>query len=296
VRSAESLGTTLISVTGGEPLLRPDLYELLHYIHERGLATHMCTNGVLLDRDNVLLLRDSGVDAVSVSIESTEREIHETLRGPGSFDRAVAGVRLLRELAPDIRIGINYLITTANFRNMAAMIPFAESLGVHQVKFAPIHTNLLHRRKRIESYGNLIFVEEDLEDLNREVRELVRVAARSKMQTTSTMFFSGITQLYSKPKRFRCYAGYAACAINPNGTVTPCCDMESALSVRDKPLEEIWRSPEFHGLRKKVERCDSSCWDTTNTELSLRLRPGALIIDALQTWRDVEFYFKDGSR
>lgn len=296
IRSAMKLKTTLVSITGGEPLLRPDVFDIIRYARDQGLAVHVCSNGVLLDREKAIKLGESGVNTVSISIESPVREIHEKLRGQNTFEPAVESVRLLRQLAPSVQVGINYLITTANFRNMAAMIPFAESLGAHQLKYAPIHTNLLHRRKRIEQYGSLLFGEEDLEELDREVDELVRASAHSKLLTTSTMFLSGIAGLYSEPHRFRCYAGYAACAINPIGIVAPCCDMDGSLSVRDMPLEEIWRSKEFQALRRRVDRCSSSCWDTTNTELSLRLRPTALIRELAQTWRDIGFYYgKDES-
>jgi len=296
LRSGAKLGVTIVSMSGGEPLLRDDVFEFIRYTRELGMALHMCSNGVLLDRENVLRLRDSGINTISISVESPVREIHETLRGRGTFDPAIESIRLLRELAPQVRIGINYLITTVNYKNMAAMIPFAESLGVHQIKFAPIHTNLLHKRKRLESYRDLIFTGEAIDDLDREVRELMKAAAHSRIQSTAPMFLSGIAQLYTKPRRFKCYAGYAACAVTPSGIVVPCCDMEGAISVRDKPLDEIWRSEEFKQLRRQVSHCNSSCWDTTNAELSLRLRPASLIGDLLETWRDIGFYFGDEER
>lgn len=296
LRSGAKLGVSIVSLSGGEPLLRGDVFEFIRYTRELGMALHMCSNGVLLNRENVLRLRDSGVNTVSISLESSVPEIHETLRGKGTFEPAVESIRLLRELAPDVHIGINYLITTVNYKNMAAMIPFAESLGVHQIKFAPIHTNLLHKRKRLESYRDLIFTEEALEDLDREVQELMKATARSRIQTTSTVFLSGITQLYSKPRTFRCLAGYAACAVTPSGIVVPCCDMEGTISVRDKPLDVIWRSEEFKPFREQVHHCNSSCWDTTNAELSLRLRPASLIGDLVETWRDIGFYLGDEER
>ena len=294
IRSGVKLGTMLVSVGGGEPLLRPDLFEILRYVRHQGLASHICSNGVLLDREKAAALAECGVNTVSISIESPHREIHERLRGEGSFEPAVRAVRLLREVAPSVQIGINYLITTVNFRNMAEMIPFAESLGVQQLKYAPIHTNLLHRRKRLDHFGSLLFGEEDIEELGREVDDLIVAAKKSDLVTTSTMFLSGITALYSAPRRFRCFAGYAAVAINPAGIVTPCCDMDGTVSVRDKPLEAIWRSKEFQELRRRVHHCNSSCWDTTNAELSLRLRPTALVGELVQTWRDVRFYYDRG--
>jgi MoaA/NifB/PqqE/SkfB family radical SAM enzyme len=291
IDAGRRLGTTLVSITGGEPLLRRDLYELIAYARNQGMAVHMCSNGLLLDEDAAVKLSQAGVGTVSISIESPSRETHEQLRGKGSFDPAVQAVRNLRAFAPDVRVGINYLITTANYHNMADMIPFAESLDAHQFKSAPIHTNLLHRRKRLEHYGDLIFGQEDVEDLEREVNALIEAAHKSHLQTTSTMFFSGISRLYTDPHGFRCYAGYASCAVDPEGRVSPCCDMDSQFSVRDRPLDEIWLSPAFDKMREKVRNCSQSCWDTTNTELSLHLSMRALLSDIPQTWRDVRFYF-----
>lgn len=291
LQSAHRLGCTLVSMTGGEPLLRPDVFELVRFARELGMAVHLCSNGILLTRDNILCLRDAGVNALSVSIESPEPEPHNSLRGPHSFERAVQGIRLVRELAPEVQVGINCVIMRLNYKNIAAMIPFAEKVGAHQIKFAPIHTNLLHRRKRIEHYADLIFAQEDLDALDREIGALIAAARHSRTLTTSAMFFAGMAHLYRDPLRFRCYAGYAACAINPAGVVSPCCDMDGTLSVREQPLETIWRSPEMERLRAQVRHCSRACWDTTNAELSLRLRPASIVRDLVKTWHDVSFYF-----
>lgn len=293
LRSAKKMGTTLVSISGGEPLLRPDVYDIARYAAERGLAVHICTNGTLLNEENVIRLRDARVRTVSISIESPDRQVHEFLRGPNTFARAVAGIRLLRGLAPSVRVSINCVITTANVEGLAEMVPFAESLGVHQIKFAPIHANLLHRRKDRNEFAGLFFTKEDLDVLKREVAALIAACRRSNLLTTSTDFLAGIVSYYQQPQRFRCYAGCVACAIDPTGMVAPCCDMDSTLSVREKPLDEIWCSKEFQALREQVRHCTSVCWDTTNTEFSLRLRPAALLRQSIQTWRDLGFYFDD---
>ena len=291
IDAAERLGTTLVSISGGEPMLRADLYEMIRHARGKGMTVHMCTNGTLMNADRARKLRDAGVSTVSVSVESPRAEVHEHLRGKGTFEPALAAIRLLRETAPEIRVGVNYLITRQNYRNMDEMVAFAELLGVHQIKFAPIHTNLLHRLKDIEEYADLLFTPEDLQELDAQVKLLSNACAKSSLRTTSTDFFSGIADLYSTPHAFRCYAGWAAVAVGPTGSVTPCADMDGSLSVRQRPLDEIWRSREFHEQRRRVQSCDSACWDTTNTELSLRLRPTALVGEFLQNWRDIKFYF-----
>jgi MoaA/NifB/PqqE/SkfB family radical SAM enzyme len=297
VRSAVKLGTTLLVISGGEALLRPEvLFETIRYAREHGIAVHLCTNGAFLNPETVKRLADSGVNTVSVSIESPDREIHDSLRGIGTFDSAVRGIRLLCELTPSIQVGIGVVITAKNFRGMSGMVAFAESLGVQQLKFAPIHTNLLHRRKHFDTYGELIFRTEDLEELEEEVKKLMDVTAHSKLCTSSPMFLSKVTNLYRNPPSFPCYAGYAVCVIGPKGMVAPCSDLEGVQSIRDTPLEEIWRSREFQALRDKVRHCQSACWDTLNAEVSIRLRPRSIVADIGQTWKDIAFYFKEDNR
>ena len=289
--AAEKLGTSLVSITGGEPLLRTDIYEIIRFAADAGMSVHICTNGVLIDGERVARLRDSGVSTVSISLESPEQEIHDYLRGKNTFPAVIDAITMLREGAPKIRIGINYLITRRNYHNMADMVAFAESLGVHQLKFAPIHTNLLHRHKEKDAYDALLFREEDLESLEREVARAREACVKSSLLTTSSDFFSGVTQFYRTPKKFRCYAGYALCAVSASGNVSPCCDMDSEFNVTQQSLDAIWRDPNFHKLRKKVHHCQAACWDTTNTELSLRLRLWSLIGSLSRNWSDLRYYF-----
>ncbi len=297
IRSAVKLKTILLSITGGEALLRPDVFEIIRFAKENGIAVHLCSNGTVLNEKNVAQLRTSGVNTVSISVESTVPEIHERLRGQGTFDRTIRGIRLLLDQAPEVHVGINFLITRVNYRNMADMIPFAEKLGLHQIKFAPIHTNLQHKSKQETEFSELIFTESDLDDLEIEVRKLADAAGKTPLQTTSKVFLNGIVNLYRNPRRsFRCYAGYAACAINPRGMVTPCCDMEGPVNVRQKPLDEIWRSREFKELRRCVRTCSKPCWDTTNAELSLRCSIRGMLGEIGQTWRDLRFYFGNSKK
>lgn len=289
--AAKKLGTSLAAISGGEPLLREDLYELIRFATDCGISIHLCTNAVLLNRDNILRLKDSGVHTVAISLESPNASTHDYLRGDNTFPIVTEAIRELRSLAPEVRIGINYLITRRNYKNMRNMVAFAESLGVQQIKFAPIHTNLLHRNKIRETYDDLLFETEDLDDLRHELRLLKEACKQSHLITTTDAFFNGIDRLYSNPLSFRCFAGYAICAISPTGNVAPCCDKDSYFNVKENSLDCIWRDPEFHKLRKQVHTCTSKCWDTTYTELSLILRPSHLLLNFIRNLRDIKFYF-----
>lgn len=292
IRSAAKLRTVIISITGGEPLLRHDVFELISYAREHGIAVHLNTNGTLLTDEKVGMLGECGLTTLSISLESTEPTPHNAIRGAKTFEKTIEGIRRVRRQVPSIHLGINVLITMINFRGMADLVPFAESLGAHQIKFAPIHTNLLHRDNPLAKFKELVFKEEDLKDLDSELGKLERALAKSRLHSACKYFLRGIKRLYETPGcHFCCYAGYATCVVNPHGSVAPCFDKESPLNVRNSPLERIWGSDEFARLRQEVRNCRQACWDTTNTEISLRFDIRAVLADVTQVWRDIAFYF-----
>ncbi len=292
IDSAVRMHTAVISLTGGEPLLRPDIFEIIDYIRKRGIACHLCTNGTMLNEATVDGLKHAKPNSISVSLDSDRAELHNALRGVDCFNTVVRGIKLLRQTIPEISIGINYLITRKNFHNMARMISFAEKLGANQVKFAPIHTNLMYKYKEPSSFGGLLFTEDDLPELQVELNKLIYAISQTKLYTNSRSFIKGILNLYNgEYRKLPCYAGYVSCVIDPLGEVFLCCGIDGNESVRNKPLEEIWKSSSFQKLRNQVHNCKRDCWDTTNTELNIRCSVKGFIEEFSQVLKDIRFYF-----
>ena len=289
--AATSLGTTLAVISGGEALLRNDLFDIIRFAADEGVSIHLCTNALLLNEEKILRLRDSGVSTVSISIEGPQADIHEYIRGPNTFTPVINAIHKLREIAPQIHIGINYVITKYNYIYMTDMLHFAETLRVHQIKFAPIHTNLLHKNKDFSECSDLLFQEEDIPALEKEVQRVREACRKSSLNTTTDDFFNGISQLPHTSRCVRCYAGYAICSVSPSGYVAPCSEFDSSFNVKERSIVDIWRDPAFHLLRKRVHDCSSACWDTTHTELSLWLRPVTMMRSIAKILRDVKFYF-----
>lgn len=290
--AADKLGTFMLSISGGEALLRPDLCEIVSFATARGINVHLCTNGALVTEERVDALREAGLSMVSISIDGPDGATHDFLRGEKSFDKAVQAIALFRARAPEISVGINFLIAPHNYKRMGEMVEFAEREGVGKLKFAPLHTNLLHRFKSPEDFQDLLFSPDELVEMEAALKEVVSECKRKKIFTVSKDFLKGIPQFYRGQQSFRCYAGYAVAAISPSGELTPCCDIDTGLSVKERPLEEIWRDPAFQEARKRVRHCKAACWDTTNTELSLRLRPTSVLGGLVETFRELRFYFR----
>lgn len=293
IDSAVKMHTMVISITGGEPFLRPDIFQILKRIRENKIAHHVCTNGILLNRAIIERLKDVPPNSISISLDSDQAEVHNKLRGADCFHTIVEGIQLLRRNLPNIKIGINCLICKQNLRGITRMVSFAESLGADQIKFAPIFTNLQHKRKPLESFHGLLFTKDDLPELQKEIRKLRYALSRTKLHTASSIFIREIPSFsIGQHPRFLCYAGYISCAIDPCGIVSPCWDIEGPESIRHKPLEEIWKSSSFQQLRQKVDSCSSNCWCAADTELSIRCSTWFLFKNFSQVLKDIRYYLR----
>jgi MoaA/NifB/PqqE/SkfB family radical SAM enzyme len=289
--AAKKLKTRIVSVTGGEALLRNDIFEILEGITKRGMTAHLCTNGTTLTQDNILNLAKSRLRSISVSLDSHAPENHNFLRGYDCFHDTVEGIQLLRKMIPDLKININFLLCRINYKQMCQMIDLGKQLGVNKISLAPIHQNLQHKDKPKNSFHDLFFYQSDIPDLNRQILKVMRYAKKKQMPISSVRFLKGITNFYTvAPPYHNCYAGFICCAISPWGDVSPCVDMASSVNIRNKPLDQIWTSNTFHLLRGKAQSCSRRCWDTTNAELSIRCQLSGFLHEINNNVKDIMRY------
>ena len=291
IDSAQRMHAAAVVITGGEPLLREDIFDIIKYSRSKGIACHLCSNGTLLDRTAVERLKKSRLNSISVSLDSSNAEIHNKMRGAECFNSVVEGIRLLKYLAPEVRVGINYVIARLNLRGICQMVPLAESLGVDQIKFDILNTSLLHRRKLQADPEGLLLDKNDIASLKQELDNLTDAVSKTGLLTNSTAFLRGILNLRLRESpKYLCYAGYISCAVDPFGYVAPCDGMRGEMSLRDKTFEEICNSPAFQVSRRLTSGCKSRCWDTTHAELNIRCSGLGFLRELPQILREMRFY------
>lgn len=289
--SVARMHPAVISITGGEPLLREDIFEIISYIRTKGISCHLCSNGSLLNPSVVRALGQSGLNSISISLDSSDPDIHNRMRGAECFSKVIKGIGLLIKITPGIKVGINCVITRLNFQGLHRLVPFVEGLGVSQIKFDPIHTNLMHRNKPLTSFEGLLFEAGDIPELESEVRKLKHVLRCSRLLTNSGMFLDGIAGAVSADhRRLPCYAGYVSCAVDAHGEVSVCDNFDGIGNLKEKTFEQIWRSEVFQEARKKVQCCAARCWDSTHAELNIRCSLRGFIRGARQILKEVDFY------
>ena len=239
-------GFKIMIFSGGEPLMRPDIYELVACAAGKGLRPVFGTNGTLLTGAVAEKLKKTGAAAMGISLDSTDPEQHDRFRGaPGAWQAAVDGMRACR------RAGLPFQVHTTvmdwNYEQVEALTDLAvrEGAAAHHVFFlVPTGraVNMEAESLRARQYENL---------LHRLMEKQKTVPIEVK--PTCAPQFMRIARQMGLKLRFQkgCLAGVAYCIINPRGVVQPCAYLDiPAGNVRETPFGLIWRdNPVFKRLR-----------------------------------------------
>jgi SynChlorMet cassette radical SAM/SPASM protein ScmF len=154
------LGLRSIKITGGEPFVRRDIFELLEYLKRNNVGINIETNAVLIRQKEAGALKAASVRQVAVSLDGPDAAVHESLRGvKGSFDDALKGVRAL--IDEKLNVQIITCLWKGNADRVKDTIAFAASLGASSVKINPIHA--ISRAGAMENSGETLSVKETIE-------------------------------------------------------------------------------------------------------------------------------------
>ena len=127
----------ILVLSGGEPLYRPDIFQLAEYATSRGLRTALATNGTLVTKDVAQKIKNAGIKRVSISLDGADASTHDAFRGiPGAFEAAIYGMRNLQQLG--ISVQINTTIARHNAHQLPDVLELARRLGADA-----LHTFLL---------------------------------------------------------------------------------------------------------------------------------------------------------
>jgi MoaA/NifB/PqqE/SkfB family radical SAM enzyme len=213
------LGALTVHFSGGEPLLREDVFELVSYARKLGLLTRINSNGILLNEENVKRLKAAGLTECAVSVDSAEPSVHDRFRGvPNLHERAIEGIRLLRRFGVPCRL-LTVASKSSITEGLAKTIAMGRKLGVNYTYVVmPIAVGAW------EGAYDQVLTQDELERI-RVMQDLT--FAHLELPTKRTNC---------------CVYGKAILYVSANGDVTPCAFVPYVLgNVKETPLEVIWR-------------------------------------------------------
>src|SRR5579875_599067 len=254
IAEAAELGVLQLHLSGGEPLQRRDIADIVRFASAQGMYTNLITSGSGLSTRRAELLRAAGLDHVQIIVQADERALSDRIAGTPSFERKLAAARLVKKLGWPLTL--NVVLHRHNIDRIGAILDLAAELGADRIELANTQYYGWAQRNR----AALLPSRSQLERAEATVR-----AARERLRGRMEMIYV-IPDYYSRyPKPCMGGWGRRQLTVVPNGDVLPCPTAHTLplprASVREHSLAWIWESSplfqRFRGTDWMAEPCRS---------------------------------------
>jgi radical SAM protein with 4Fe4S-binding SPASM domain len=271
------IGSFRLGLTGGEPLLRRDLFDIIDAATDNGLHSCVTTNGLLISEEIARGFGSRNLVWLNVSLEGATAQTNDAIRGTGTFERVLEKLAILREHA---LFTLAFTITTVNAREVEECAALAERVGASTAVFRPLYpvgvaAQHLELMPTFDEYSE----------------SLARLAASGSGGGYAMRHidpFSPATRDDTQPVTYTnlgCGAGNLVCSISVSGEINPCSFLGPAFNagnVTTQSLAELWHtSAGFQSIRSLPggNPCGGGCGDEGDGRFSGGCRARALALN-----------------
>ncbi|MDR4508088.1 MAG: radical SAM protein [Candidatus Brocadiaceae bacterium] len=255
---AELNPNLLLILTGGEPLLREDIYDLSSHASKKGMMVVIGTNGNLIDDEIARKLKESGVSGIGISLDSITPKKHDGFRGiKGTWDDTLNGIEACRRQS--IEFQIQTTVTRDTYEEIPEIIDFAYNIGARVFNlFFLVCTGKGQDLTDItpQQYDQALH---KLYEFQQKYQGKMMVGAKCAPHYRRIVYERDPSSPLVRAYSGGCPAGTHYCRISPEGNVTPCPYMPNISgNVREKSFVDIWNeTPDFQTLRN--DRLNGRC-------------------------------------
>lgn len=260
-------GSPIVILTGGEPLLRDDIYDIAAYGTDKGLRMVMAPNGTLLTNEIATKLVDAGIKRISISLDGATNTVHDAFRGvTGAYDGAMAGINAAKQAGLEFQV--NTTITTANHDEIPKIQKLAENLGAvaHHI-FLLVPTGrgkyILDGEISAEEYEDTLnWFYDQRENTPLQLKatcapHYYRILRQRAKQDGKTVTF----QTHGLDAVTRgCLGGTGFCFISHRGVVQPCGFLNvDCGNVTETSFKDIWNESEVFKNLRDFDKLEGKC-------------------------------------
>ena len=255
LREMYKAGFRIIVFSGGEPLLRDDIFELVKYAKSLNMITLMGSNGTLITKSYAEKLKNSGLNSIAISIDSLDEKKHNEFRGADTaFKRALEGAKNC--IDSGIKVQLNCTVTKDNLKEIDSIMNFASDFGAvssHMLFLVEVGRgkNIGYTSLNKEEYKNAINTIID-KNLDLDIRVKPTCAPQYKVEA----LLKGI----DSPGGRGCIAGTSYCSILPNGDVHICPYAPiKVANVKEETFDSIWENNEIFKKLRDFKSYKGNC-------------------------------------
>jgi radical SAM protein with 4Fe4S-binding SPASM domain len=249
--------TACIHLTGGEPLLKPELFPLLHYLDRQPRVEELglITNGLCIDREMVKRLSSfSKLTKIKVSLDGADAETNDAIRGKGVFEKVLENLSLL-EVEKRFEIILMFTVMKGNYRNLSSTLTLFQKLGVDGL----ILERFIPWGRGRERFGDVL-EKEQWADVIKTLSNFFSAETDEQgffpFQAFNVRQRDGEIELLGAP----CVVGVDGLCVMPDGTVFPCRRFPVSMgNLRDHSLREIWETSDLLAALRKKENLKGKC-------------------------------------
>lgn len=265
------LGSSGLSLTGGEPLLRKDIFDLIAYANQKGLVTTLNTNGLLLNKESIDKLLEAGPDNTNISLEAADEHLYQTLRGSASFEDLIVNIkqfsRAIKRVKKRMILTAVTVVSSQNYHQLLAIAKLAKKIGMNKIGFIPLH-RIPTRSKRLGeiSCGDDRLKKRSFEKMFKKIREIIPIDNSQEYWRMFSAAFAG------KKFPLPCLATQTSLFIDCYSNVYYCWPQveidQPVGNLKEHLLKEIWQGEKFRKARQSLESCRACFWNC-QAELSI---------------------------
>ncbi|NQU99081.1 glycosyltransferase [Candidatus Woesearchaeota archaeon] len=251
------LGSFVFTISGGEPMLRKDIYDIISFCTQNGIMTHLLTNGSLLNSKSMQKLESSGLSFLSVSLESVNPEIHDSIVGAkGSCEHLKNVMRVSKDFS--FKTFISTVLMKENLESIKSLVEFVDSYS-NGIRFQCLTQKPYHDK----TYNQYWYKNNPSWPNSNEVNKIfntIKSMKKSKILNSERQLrLMKQYFLNNKPVSVRCFVGNQNFLISYRGDVKYCYSFLPIGNILEDNPRKIWSSQQAKKQRKQIYYCKNKC-------------------------------------
>jgi MoaA/NifB/PqqE/SkfB family radical SAM enzyme len=256
------LGSCRLHLSGGEPLMRPDLVELVRVASRNGFLVGVVTNGVLLTRRKAEELLAADLFSLDVSLDSLEPSVHDGIRGvDGACARAVEAIENMISLGGGSRTSVACVLTSSSMAHVEPLVHWVQDRGLRGISVQVLEENFEGRRRIGWQDGHPLWIR-DVSAVEALSRRLLALRESGAPILNHPHQLELLPRYYEQPEVIEdvpCLVGHLNLGIGPRGDARLCHRLPTIGNVRDSSARHVWRSGTANARRRQVAACNRGC-------------------------------------